>query len=185
MNHERPLSFLEEQFLLEYLGCNNYAEAARRCGMEYQAALNLSERNAFKRELLRLQTTTMGRAEVTAQRIIDELATIAFLNPKELLNSDGNLKDIHALPDDVARAVVGLKVTCKDGERYMTTTTEPKLGDKLRALEMLGKTAGIKLFADVIETKDTTERPGASTVDIEERIQQMGTSRDPSLIEPD
>jgi phage terminase small subunit len=181
---EQPLDFLEEQFLVEYLECNNYAEAARRCGMDYKSATNLSERHAFKREVLRIQTTAMGRAEITVQRLMEELACIAFLNPKDLLNSDGMLKDIQDLPDPVARAIGGLKVKTTDSEKYTYTTVEPKLNDKMRAIELLGKTAQLRMFTEVTEINDVS-KPGATQMDLDERVKLMGESRDPSLMEPE
>lgn len=183
-NTVKPLTFTEEQFLLEYMDCDNYAEAARRVGISYPDALLLSDRKIFKQEVMRLKTTVLGRAEVTAQRVIDEIANIAFFNSQDLLNSDGSMKPIHELPEHVARAVVGLKCTTRDGEKYFTTVVEPKLGDKLRACELLGKTSQLKMFTEVVETKDMS-KPSASQVDLDERIKLMGESRDPSLIEPE
>jgi hypothetical protein len=56
---------------------------------------------------------------------------------------------------------------------------------KLRALELLGKSKNVRMFTEEIEVKDTTDRPGATRVDIEERIKALETERDPSLIAAD
>ena len=181
---DKPLTFEEEQLLLEYMSCDNLTLAARTLGWPLIKAQTLADRKCWEAEVLRLKTTALGRAEVTAQRIIDELANIAFLNPQELLTKDGELKDIHDLPENVARAIQGIEITTRDTASMYVTTTKPKLGDKIRALELLGKTQQIRLFTEVIETHDVS-KPGATQVDLDERIALMGKSRDPSLIEPD
>lgn len=60
-----------------------------------------------------------------------------------------------------------------------------KPGDKLRACELLGKSRFIKMFADVIEMDSKDDVARVKTVELEERIRLMETSRDPSLIEQD
>ena len=75
---------------------------------------------------------------ITRERVLEELACIAFCRATDYVQvEDGKLivQDTAGLPDRVARAVVGLK----EGTRGV----EIKLGDKLRALEILGRSVGL------------------------------------------
>jgi hypothetical protein len=147
----KPLDFAEQLYVLEYIECRSYKVAGERTGMPQKDWHLLTKRKAFSDEVERLTSTVLGRAEVTAQRIVDELASIAFDDERNHIDKMGNLK----------------------------------LGDKIRALELLGKWSQIKLFTEVVETNATDDVARVKTVDLEERIKLMETSRDASLIEPE
>ncbi len=139
---EKPLDFKEELFVLEYISCRSYKQAGEAVGLTPNEVHLLTKRKAFHEAVEHLSTTVLGRAEVTAQSIVDELASIAY-----------------------------------------DKTGDVKHGDRIRALELLGKWRNIKLFSEVVEVdaSDTTAR--VKPVELEERIRLMETSRDPSLLE--
>lgn len=56
------------------------------------------------------------RTEVTADRVIQELAKIAFLDARKLFSPEGSLKAVHELDDDTAAAVVSLDVRLTESE---------------------------------------------------------------------
>lgn len=185
MSHhlEKPLDFTEQLFVLEYIECRSYKTAGERVGLSEKEVHLLTKRKAFLDEVERLTQTALGRAEVSAQRIVDELASIAFLDPAELMTNEGRLKDINKMPEHVRRALVGLEITETDVKDVFKVVTKPKLGDKIRALELLGKWSKIKMFTDVVETNASDEVARVKTLELEERVKLMETSRDPSLLE--
>lgn len=147
-----PLSFIEEQFLLEYIECENYQEAGRRVGLTFNQVEALKQRKAFRDEYERLTGTVLGRAEISAQRIADELAKIGF-------------PDLANLP--------------RDEEGKLLVALLPKRSDQIKALELLGKWKAIDMFGkDVGDVNvGVTVNNEQETVEIEERLKLMEKDR--------
>jgi hypothetical protein len=77
-------------------------------------------------------------------RVVEQLAGIAFFNPKCLLTPDGQMKDLKDLPDEVALAIQSLEVTYseskqEDGVFDRVKSIDVRPCDKLKALSMLMK----------------------------------------------
>ena len=77
-------------------------------------------------------------------KVVEQLAGIAFFNPKCLLNPDGTMKDLKDLPDEVAIAIQSLEVTYsesreRDGEFDRVKSVNVRPCDKLKALALLMK----------------------------------------------
>jgi len=97
---------------------------------------------------------------VTNERIIEEYAKIAFLDPKKLFNSDGTLKNINEMDDDVAAVVAGLEseqLLEGRGEKKeaIGTLKKIKFVDKKGALDSLAKINS--LFKDEVTVRHTIE----------------------------
>lgn len=104
------------------------------------------------------------RTEVTQDKVVQELARIAFFNIKDIYNKDGTLKQIANIDNDTSRAIASVKTLQKAGgmklsinpngkdeeipiEHIPEQTIEFKINDKVKALELLGKHLG--MFNDV------------------------------------
>lgn len=101
------------------------------------------------------------RTEVTAAATITELGRIAFADIRGLFNKNGVLKPVNQWPDDLARAVAALDIDeLFDGgggrRTQIGVARKVKLTDKLRALEMLGRSFG--LFKDKVEVRTSVEQ---------------------------
>ena len=104
------------------------------------------------------------RTGVNADRVVMELAKIAFVNAKDVIDPDTATVRPDALPEDTA-AIQSVKVKTfgEDGlER------EVKMADKLRALELLGRHLG--MFKDKVELSGALETEKTKLDDL---IQQM------------
>ena len=94
------------------------------------------------------------RTEVTQDKVIQELAKIAFADIRSLYNDSGELKNIKEIDNDIAGAIISLE-TLEEYEGYgdnrekVGDTRKVKLLDKTKALELLGKHLG--MFRDKIE----------------------------------
>ena len=79
---------------------------------------------------------------ITAKRVLDEIAKMAFVNVQDFYEPNGKLKRVVDLPRDVAAALSSTKtnITLTD------TIEEIKLHDKRGSLELLGR--HLKLFTD-------------------------------------
>jgi len=158
---------MQTVFAREYLVDLNGAAAARRAG--YKGTDHSMEVIASR--LLRapavaalIQAGMAKRAErtqITADRVLVELARIAFLDPADLFDAHGNPKPIADIPEHARHAIIGCDVVQlyegagqtkkQDGE-----VRKIKLADKVRALELLARHLG--LIKDRVEVDITSDR---------------------------
>lgn len=88
------------------------------------------------------------RTKVTQDKVIQELAKIAFLDIRKLYNDDGSLKNIKDIDIDTAGAITSLETLEEysgygDDREKIGDTRKVKLSDKTKALELLGRHLGI------------------------------------------
>lgn len=67
---------------------------------------NVNVRNRIEK----FQAKTLDKYELTAERVNKERACLAYFNPKDLFDSDGNMIPIHEWPDEVAAAIESIQV---------------------------------------------------------------------------
>lgn len=94
------------------------------------------------------------KSDISPKRILEELASLAFLDPRKLFDEQGNLIPIHKLDQESAAAIAGLEhdeIYSGRGEERASIgrTAKIKLIQKTQALELLGKYH--KLFSDHME----------------------------------
>jgi len=51
-----------------------------------------------------------SKLDISVERVIRELARVAFFDPLEFWNEDGTVKPLHEMSEDARRAIVGLDV---------------------------------------------------------------------------
>lgn len=94
------------------------------------------------------------KADITEERILGELAKIAFFDPRKLYDEAGNLLPIKDWPDEVAGAVASVEFQVErheSGDEVVTGTKKVRMWDKKGALELLGKSRAIKMFVERLE----------------------------------
>lgn len=148
----------QKRFAEEYLIDLNATQAAIRAGYSPDTAGSIGSENLKKPEIrARIEKAMAERSKRTGinqDRIIMELAKIALLNPKGLVNFDEATIKEDATDEDVA-AVASVKVKrfpTKDGEGV---EREVKMYDKTKALELLGRHLG--MFKDKVEVSGLDE----------------------------
>lgn len=139
----------QKRFIEEYLIDLNATQAAIRAGYSPDTAYSIGQENLNKPEIKahidRAMAERSKRTGVNADRVIQELAKIAFVNAAEVIDTKTATVKEDALPEDTA-AIQSVKVKTfgEDGlER------EVKMADKIKALELLGKHFG--MFKDKVE----------------------------------
>jgi phage terminase small subunit len=86
--------------------------------------------------------------EITAERILLEIARIAYFDPRKLYHPDGSPIPINELDDDTAAALAGLDIheeyegTGKD-RKFIGYTKKYKVSEKNAALDKLAKYRGL------------------------------------------
>lgn len=134
-------------FAKEYLIDLNATQAAIRAGYSEKTARQQGEQLLSKldiaAEIQKGMDKRAAKIEITAEKVLQEIAKLSFANLQDFYNENGSLKEIHTLPRDVAAALSSSKVNLTEA----CAVQEIKLHDKKGSLELLGK--HLKLFNDV------------------------------------
>lgn len=149
------LTSLERRFVEEYLVDLNASAACLRAGYKTHHPDALSGRIMSRPHIQAAISAAMAergkRTEITADRVIKELAKVGFGDLRAVMKWGPNgveLKDSQGLSDDAAAIVQEVSET--QGER--TTTRRLKTNDKVKALELLGRHLG--MFKDQVGGDD-------------------------------
>ncbi|RFM30040.1 terminase small subunit [Deminuibacter soli] len=106
----------------------------------------LAEAEAIRRrEQEAVIAESAKKLHITKERVLEELAKIAFFDIRKAYNVDSGLKSIHELDEDVAAVMAGIEsYDVKEPESGMVlgTTQKVKLLNKLTALEAICKIMG-------------------------------------------
>lgn len=151
----------QRQFVREYLIDFNATQAAIRAGYSPKAATAVASRlltNANVSAAIEEGRQRLAeKTDITAERVLAELAKIAFLDVRKAFNADGSLKPIDELDDNTAAAIAGLEVAAinEDGAT-IGSLKKIKLADKISALEKLGR--NLNLF-NTVTIKGDADNP--------------------------
>lgn len=146
------LNAKQQRFCEEYMIDLNATQAAIRAGYSVKTAneqgARLLANVSVSREIEKLQALQSRRTGITADRVLTELAKIAFVDPNRVINPSNGTVRSDANADDRA-AIQGVKVKRSSGENSDSFEAEVKLYDKTKALELIGKHLG--LFSDKVD----------------------------------
>lgn len=151
----------QKRFVEEYLVDLNATQAAIRAGYSAKTADRIGPellgKTCVSEAIQAAREEQTKRTNVTADRVIQEYAKIAFFDPRKLFMDNGAPKEICSLDDDTAAALAGLDVLEEyegsgENREFVGYTKKYKISDKLRALEALGKHLG--LFDSTKENTD-------------------------------
>lgn len=141
------LTFRQELFAKEYLVDLNATQAAIRAGYSEKTAGSQGERLLKNVEISAVIQSNMdkraAKIEITSEKVLQEIAKLAFSNLQDFYDESGQLKDIHSLPRDVAACLLSNKINLTEA----CAVQEIKLHDKKGSLELLGR--HLRLFNDV------------------------------------
>jgi phage terminase small subunit len=150
----------QQRFVAEYLVDLNATQAAIRAGYSKKTAVvqgprllgNVEVAEAIERGKTRLQVKT----EITQERVLSELALLAFSDLTHyVLDDDGHVELLEGAPDGAMRALQSIKrkvTTTGSGDQARTSReVEIKLWDKPGPLRLAGKHADVHGFADRME----------------------------------
>ena len=142
----RKLTDKQAAFVAEYLVDLNATQAAIRAGYSertaYRIGAELLQKTSVAEAIAAGQAKRAQRVEITADRVVAELAKIAFADPRDLMEwgPDGvKLKASADLTEEQAASVAEVsETTTKDGG-----SLKLKKHDKVKALELLGRHMGM------------------------------------------
>ena len=146
-------------FVKEYLVDLNGTQAAVRAGYSAKGAdvagARLLGNVRVKEAIQAAMDDRAERLDITADRVLQEIARLSFSDIRKLFTEHGQLRPIHDLPDDVAAAIASIEVVTRrlpgigDEPPEIEYVHKIKTCDKRGSLELLGK--HLKLFSERVE----------------------------------
>lgn len=153
------LSPKQQRFVAEYLICLNATKAAIAAGYSENGAsvqgTRLLANDRISSEIAKRTAKIAQKYEITADRVLRELAKLAFYDPRKFYREDGSLKSVPELDDDSAMVLCGMEIEDafehfgKGQAKPKGTLKKIKMADKGLNLERLGR--HLKLFTDKLE----------------------------------
>lgn len=145
----------QRRFVDEYLIDLNATQAAIRAGYSQRNADKIGHELLGKTRVSECLAERMkareARTEITQDRVLQEYAKLAFLDPRRFYDEAGALIPVNLLPADVAAALVGVDVseTYDKESNSAITTKKIKFIDKRGALDSVARHLG--MFTDKVE----------------------------------
>lgn len=134
----------------EYLVDLNATQAAIRAGYSRKTASEQGSRLLRNVQVAAAvqagQSKVLHRADLSRERVLEEMRRLAFSDIRTLFDDQGNLKPVHRLTADEAAALASVEVIVKNaqaGDGHTDTVHKIRVWDKTRTLEQLGKHFGI------------------------------------------
>lgn len=145
MAKKGKLTEKQQRFVDEYLIDLNATQAAIRAGYSVKTADAIGCENLTKPNIQQAIAEHMAersrRTGVNQDRVVLELAKIAFVKMTDVVDSNGRIRE-DATDDDLA-CIESIKYKESDNEFGGSVEREVKIGSKLKALELLGKHLGM------------------------------------------
>jgi len=141
----RKLTDKQKRFVEEYLIDLNATQACIRAGYSVKTAQEQSSRllsNVMvKQTIEKTLAERSKRTGISQDRVVQELAKIAFLKATDVLDEDGGIRQ-DAKDDDLS-CIEYMKIKESDNQFGASSEKEIKFASKIKALELLGKHLGM------------------------------------------
>jgi len=143
----RKLTPKQSVFVAEYQTDFNASRAAERAGYKGRVGeigYQLLQKTPIKQAIDREIEERLRRLGVRSERVLGELARIAFHDIRKLYHPDGTLKSPHEWDNETAAAITGIEVLKEfegrgENRGQIGVTKKVRAFDKVRALEMLSR----------------------------------------------
>lgn len=112
-------------------------------------AARLKSNEIIRARMAYLQGRGAERAEISVEKVLREMARLAFSDPRALFTERGELRSIHDLDDDAAAAVASVEVVTRQLPRAKGEEVEVeyvhkvKMWDKNSALDKIARHLGM------------------------------------------
>lgn len=156
------LNLMQEKFAREYIKDGNGTAAAKRAGYSDksagQQACELLKLPKIQKLIDRLLAQARRRMEIDADKVLGEMADVAFANMADYIRISGNGEPQLDLSDTTRQqqnAIESFEVREVDGEKTSSRSVKFKLHSKLTALDQLAK--HLKLYQEQIDVTTNGE----------------------------
>ena len=182
------LSPKQAKFVEEYLLDLNATQAAIRAGYKPDRAQQMGSENLSKPVVAKAIQDQMEarskRTEISQDRVLQEYAKLAFLDPSRFYDDNGSLIPIRELPKDVSACIAGMDIVTEkigkdeEGKPELATVRKIKLVDKKGALDSVARHLG--MFNDKLNLSGSLEQRvrAMSKEEIEAELATLRKKRD-------
>ena len=176
------LTAKQRKFIEEYLIDLNATQAAIRAGYSKKTAKQMGAENLSKpdiqEEIKKRTQSVTEKAGLTQERVLLEIARLAFNDPRKVFNEHGDIKPIEEWEDEVAACISSVETTTTTDKNGNTDFTRKiKFWDKGKQLELAGKY--FKLFTDKVEHSGQIEvdvYQNLSKEELKKELDKLGLS---------
>jgi phage terminase small subunit len=137
-------------FVAEYLKDLNATQAAIRAGYSAETAEKNSYRlmgiDGVKQAIAAGTARQLEAAELSANRVLEELRRLALVDIRGFYDGQGNLKPMHLLTPEQGSALAGVETLVRNveaGDGKADVVYKIKLWDKVKALSTLAQYFGL------------------------------------------
>lgn len=136
------------QYIIDYNATQAYIRAGYSKKGASISASKLLATSSVAAEIARLQAEKTEQSGITAQRVIAEIAKLAFADPIDLVDESNNIKNLHDVSREITAAVSSITTTVttsrdKNGDEIEKKQVKVGLANKAEALEKLAKHLGL------------------------------------------
>jgi phage terminase small subunit len=179
----KSLSPRHQDFVLYYLECLAPKKAALLAGYNENRAATSAASLLKKPKIIRIieRNIINNMKEISPGKVLKELEYIAFADPAELFNSNGEfINNMHDIPESIRRAIAGLKIrktetTSRDGEiEIEQVISDIRFVSKSDAIDKLAKHIGLYQPERFILDKRTDGKRDISENELVEELKKRG-----------
>ena len=171
------LSPKQRLFVAEYIIDWNATKAAIRAGYSDKTARQIAEAMLSQPHVMAAVqeqvTAREARTMVTQDRVLLEIARLAFSDPRKAFDANGDLLPIKQWPDDVAAAISSVEVdvvTDRDG-KAIGSVKKVKFWDKGKQLELAGR--HLQMFTDKVNVNAVVKSVQLSEEELDAEIRKI------------
>jgi phage terminase small subunit len=188
MEQERKLTPRQQAFVQAYIISLNATQAAKEAGYSEKTAKSQGQRLLTNVDVAAAISAAMkarsARTEITADRVLHELAAIAFLDPAKVFTGTGEVRSLDQMDESVRRAIASVETISSSAGDDVVTVRKVRMGDKIRALELLGK--HLALWVERVKVGGDAENPIAVLIQqVQGNMFRPVAQPDPRLIDHD
>ena len=156
------LTIKQQRFCEEYLATENLnaTEAVINAGYQVKSRSNaekigcrLLKSPVVIEHINELMKERSQRTQITADRVLEEIAKVAFVNIADFVDDEGRMLPPGNIDRKNMATVQEITERVTGNDELPIVERKYKLNDKMNALEKLGK--HLKLFTDKVETEVT------------------------------
>lgn len=171
---------LRAQFVDEYMIDNNATQAAIRAGYSEASARNQGTRLMHDDDILseinKRGALIAESRGISAERVMQEFANLAFLDPIDLFNPNGTMKSLEEMPEMARRAIGGIELR----ELSQIDTPEGPIRVQLRKIKLIDKKGALDSIAKIMglmrDKVDVTVKARAEDIEkvINDELKRFG-----------
>lgn len=143
------------EFIKNYLTYHNLADAARASRLDIKEARRIINKGDVQDAIKAITSKWAKTTGFDSDELLERVNEVSTIDPADLFNFDGTIKDLHSLPRSLSRTIKKIKYkefteTSPDGmELKVGRIVDIEFHDKLKATELLGK--HLSMFKDKVE----------------------------------